>query len=400
MVPPMDERSFRVMSTLLATACFLSMAALRVCDTLISVLSVTFSSSLEDTSVTIYAYTIAYGVAQLVYGLISDRYGKARVVAWCCLVSAVGNLACALSQTLTALIMFRILTGASTAGIFALSMAWIGDNVDFRSRQVILARLVAAGVMGMLAGQWLSGLIADYLNWRYAFMALTLPFFVCGVLLRARAKYSESNDGLEQEGGYRRLLKVLWTPLVLWTLLFALVEGALGYGALAFVPNYLQHRFSLSLSTAGGIAASYAVGGYIYTKLVPIILKRMSAAGLARLGAVSLLVGYNGIALTGNPWVAGVFCALSGFGFYCLHNTLQTHASQMVAEYRGLALSAFACALFIGQSVGVSIAALIYSPSRDAVIYNISGIGLLLLGLLIGTLLRFRERIQGAPVAP
>jgi predicted MFS family arabinose efflux permease len=56
-------------------------------------------------------------------------------------------------------------------------------------------------------------------------------------------------------------------------------------------------------------------------------------------------------------WLAAPAIALVGLGFYMLHNTLQTNATQMAPEARGLAVSLFAFMLFCGQSAGVALAA-------------------------------------------
>ena len=50
-------------------------------------------------------------------------------------------------------------------------------------------------------------------------------------------------------------------------------------------------------------------------------------------------------------------CGLLGFGYYMLHNTLQTNATQMLPEARGTAVAGFSSALFLGQSAGVALAA-------------------------------------------
>ena len=52
-------------------------------------------------------------------------------------------------------------------------------------------------------------------------------------------------------------------------------------------------------------------------------------------------------------------CALMGLGFYMMHNTLQTHATQMAPERRGAAVSSFAACFFLGQSAGVGVAGLL-----------------------------------------
>ena len=52
-----------------------------------------------------------------------------------------------------------------------------------------------------------------------------------------------------------------------------------------------------------------------------------------------------------------------GFGFYMLHNTLQTVSTQMTPQARGTAVALFSCAFFLGQAVGVPVAA----PVADSI---------------------------------
>ena len=54
------------------------------------------------------------------------------------------------------------------------------------------------------------------------------------------------------------------------------------------------------------------------------------------------------------PWVVAA-CAVLGFGFYMLHNTLQVNATQMAPDRRGAAVASFAACFFLGQSAGVSL---------------------------------------------
>jgi predicted MFS family arabinose efflux permease len=56
------------------------------------------------------------------------------------------------------------------------------------------------------------------------------------------------------------------------------------------------------------------------------------------------------------PAFAPVGCLLAGFGFYMLHNTLQTNATQMSLERRGAGMALFATCFYFGQSVGVAVA--------------------------------------------
>jgi predicted MFS family arabinose efflux permease len=78
------------------------------------------------------------------------------------------------------------------------------------------------------------------------------------------------------------------------------------------------------------------------------LLALLGERGFALGAAVVLFVFY--VALPFVPlWQAvGPLCALGGFGFYMLHNTLQTKATEMYPRARGTAISAFALSLFCG----------------------------------------------------
>jgi predicted MFS family arabinose efflux permease len=58
-------------------------------------------------------------------------------------------------------------------------------------------------------------------------------------------------------------------------------------------------------------------------------------------------------------WLAPLAVAAIGLGFYALHNTLQTNATQMTPQARGTAVAIFSSAIYLGQTLGVALAALV-----------------------------------------
>ena len=368
--------------TLLGACCFTSIAALRVCDTLLPVLADDFSVTVGQAARVIFAFAIAYGFFQLCFGPLGDRFGKLRIISLCALASVIGNGMAFVSPTLDWLVAARIVSGASAAGIFPLAMAWIGDNVPYAKRQAALARLMSAGVMGMLAGQWFSGLIAQWVSWRLVFLVLALLFLVSGgMLLRAVRREALPAKAVDKSGS--RFRDILGRPASRWILALVTVEGALAFGPIAFIPSMLQRHHDVSLSMAGGIAAFYGVGGFLYTRMAARLLGRFGESGLARLGGLLLFTGLMSFAYVPLLACTPLACLLAGFGFYCLHNTLQTKATQMAPMARGAAMSLFACCLFLGQSLGVWGAAWVADHLSDRWIFGGAGIGLLLLALLV-----------------
>jgi len=98
----------------------------------------------------------------------------------------------------------------------------------------------------------------------------------------------------------------------------------------------------------------------------------------------------------GHAWpLAALATTAMGMGFYMLHNTLQTNATQMAPERRGTAVSQFAASLFIGQSVGVALAGIVAQTFDTDVVLLGGAAGVLAIALAFA----YRRRHRRAPVA-
>lgn len=367
---------------LMGGCAFASMASMRVCDAMLPALGAEFGGSSAQLTQTISVFALAYGLLQLFYGPLGDRYGKLRLIAYATLGCTLGSVAAALAPDLEWLVASRALTGMAAAGVVPLTMAWIGDHVPYATRQQVLARLLGVTVFGMVCGQWAGGLVSEWLGWRLAFVFLAVVFLTTGVLLLRVVGRQEAPDQaagpLGVVGQVREVLSQPWARLML---LVAGLEGALGFGALAFIPWYLHTRFGLSLSQAGALVALYGGGGLVYSRCAPRLLASLGEAGLARLGALCLAFAYLTLSLAASWGWALPACLIAGFGFYALHNTLQVHATQMAPAARGTAVSLFVCALFLGQSWGIQGSAWLAERHGPGTVFLAAALGLLLLGM-------------------
>jgi len=360
------------------------MFSMRFCDALLPALAVEFDASVGDTAAVLSGFALAYGLSQFFYGPAGDRHGKLRVVASATLACAGAHMAAVMAPSLGILVLARMLCGATAAGIIPLSMAWIGDHVPYAARQVYLARLLGATVTGMIAGQWLGGVVAVTVGWRAGFAAMTLMFLLAGLGLRQQATTSRPTPA-KPPVRWSVVLRERWARTVL---LLTLTEGALVYGALGFVPQRLHSDAGLSLPTAGASLAMFGLGGLAYTRCARQLLPRLGETGLAQLGGACLAAGYGLLAWLPVWTVALPACALAGFGFYALHNTLQVHATQMVPTARGTAVALFSCSLFVGQSAGVSTAAWAVDRGAAVAVFAVAAVALLGLGFAVGQVLR------------
>lgn len=379
------DMSDRAGLTVLSLAAFASMAAMRACDPLLPAFADSFSASTGAVSRTISLFAVSYGLLQLVYGPLGDRFGKFRVIGFAVLGCMLGNLLAAMSGSLDALLVARMLSGATAAGIIPLSLAWVGDAVAYERRQEVLARLMVATLMGTAFGQWMSGLIADTLGWRWVFALMALMFLGVGLRLvlmqRQRSATTEPLRAVVTASFARNMMQVLSLPWARTVLLVTAIEGAFAFSTLAFVAAYVHERFLLSLNAAAAIAALFALGGLAYAARARWMVERLGETGLVLGGAGLLCFAFVLLAATGLWMLAIPASVLAGLGFSMLHGTLQTHATQMAPATRGTAVSLFGASLFLGQSLGVLCAALVvdnlgFRPVFFASAVMIGGLGL------------------------
>ncbi|WP_241076151.1 MFS transporter, partial [Achromobacter insuavis] len=283
---------------LLALAAFVSASAFRICDPMLPQLAAEFGASTGQAARAVTAFAVAYGVLQMFFGPVGDRYGKYRVVSVATFACALGSAGAFAAETLDALVLCRALSGAAGAGIVPLSMAWIGDTVPYERRQATLARFLTGTILGMAAGQLAGGLFADTLGWRWAFAALVGGYLVVGALLHREVRRQRAlglgvvDPNAPRQGFVAQARLVLGTPWARVVLATVFIEGLLVFGALAFAPSYLHERFDISLTAAGALVAVYAVGGLLYTVVAGRILKRLGERGLAVAGGLVLGVAF------------------------------------------------------------------------------------------------------------
>lgn len=170
------------------------------------------------------------------------------------------------------------------------------------------------------------------------------------------------------------------------------VEAIATFGVMTFIPAYLHQRFGLSLFHAGLVVASMGLGGLGYTLFARRWVKALGQRRLARTGGLLLGLAFLVLGLA-THWLWGVLaCGLMGLGFYQLHNTLQTLATQMAPQARGTALSLFAFCFFLGQAVGAGVGAAVVDRVGADWLFLASAALLPLLGLALARDIKGRRR--------
>jgi len=408
-------------------AAFMVQADARVIDPLLHVIAREFHTSPPAAAVVISAYALPYGLFQLLYGPIGDRIGKIRVMAACLAIFSFGTFACAFVPNIPMFATLRFLTGVAAAAVIPMSVGYIGDKFPYQDRQIALARFMSALMIGQIVGSTLGGIFGQYLGWRYIFVAFGLVALAVSALLaregrrfpepRAAAKALGSailtvplggslifvgllgvlpiafSVALEGAGGcllvyalatqYGGMLARPTAPLVLGTVM---LEGAFVFGGLSYLASSLTDRFGINYAYAGLMVAGFGCGGLVYSFSVKKLVAGAGELGVLLLGGTLLGVAFVFIGLMPSwPWFIPAVVVL-GMGYYTMHGTLQTRATELAPNARGAAISLFAFFFFLGQATGPQLLGSILKSYGYAAAFIVAGLGLLTTAIVSRTL--------------
>jgi MFS transporter, YNFM family, putative membrane transport protein len=372
---------------LLAVAGFASQAMVRAADSLLPQLASDFGVTVGAASIVVSTYAVMHGSMQLVTGPVGDRLGKYRMIAIATALCAVLVFCCGLTSSLAWLTVARLATGMSAAWIIPLGMAYIGDVVPYDRRQQVLGRYLSGQIIGQLFGQAAGGIIGDALGWRAVFFVLAGMFALAALGLFHEMRVNpltrplpntETKPASSVLADYRRILETPWARIML---LAVFCEGAFMFGAFAYVGADLHQRFGLNFTLVGVVIAAFGIGGLIYAGFVRQLFGRFGEIGLAAYGGTTLGIAYLMLAFAPAWWAAPLAVAMIGLGFYMLHNTLQTNATQMAPEARATGVCTFSAALYLGQPAGVAMVAPVIDRFGAPPVFFLAGILLPALGL-------------------
>ena len=318
-------------------------------------IAASLGASLSEVAATASLYYLLYGAMQPVWGMLSDRIGRVRVMRLTLYGATVAGVVSALAPNLGVLVAARALAGGLFAAVIPAALVYVGDTVGMDSRQKALADLMAASAVGTALATALGGLAAYLDAWRFAFAA---PALAGGVLALLLARLPEPEDFApeEREGPLVQVGRVLGRPWALAVVVIAAVEGAVILGCLTFLAPSLEID-GFSPAVAGLAVGLYGLAVLGWTRAVKRVSDRLGAAALILIGGGMLTLGYASGAL-GPPLVGvGIAAVLVGGGFAFMHSTLQTWATEVVPEARATVISLFAAALFVGSGVATTVAA-------------------------------------------
>lgn len=386
---------------LLSLSAFASQGMVRVTDSLLPQIATDLAVTVGAASIVVTVYSLAHGIVQLFGGEIGDRFGKYYACAGLSLIATIVVVLCGFARSLPELMVYRLLCGLAAGCIIPIAMGYVGDVVPYEFRQQVLGRFLTGQISGLLFGQVAGGVLGDWFGWRKVFFILGGIFAAAALALVAELvlnpRTRASSPPMKRQGGlaaaYASVLRLRWARFLIVCVFF---EAALLYAVLAFIGADLHLRFGIGFTMVGVIVGFFAIGGLIYTLFVTILVNRLGQIGLVLVGGALVSIGFFTQVFQPVWWLSFGAMVLIGLGFYMVHNTLQTNATQMAPQARGTALAIFSSVLYFGITIGVAVSGLIVDHYSAVPVFLASAIGFPILAAVFAYGLVRRRRAQAS----
>ncbi len=299
-------------------------------------------------SISIVVLMIA--IVSIPYGSLSDAVGRKPVMVTTLFLLGIPTLLCAVAPSFPVLVVFRGLQGALIPGVTAIAVAYLGDAYPVEELGPKVGGWIAASVAGGLIGRVVSGLLADWTNWR-------APFLLFGVLTLAAAaglarelpraparprRLALAGREITQHFSNRRLIGAF------------VIGGAVFFcfiGIFTYLPYYLTAApFHLSTAFVSSIYLVYVAG--IFTSIASGRLSHRF--GGRRVMAVGLVIA--GLAVAGTliasiPAIIGSLVVLC-VGMFTVQSTAPAFVNSNAQRGKGAAGALYVSFYYVGATFG------------------------------------------------
>lgn len=247
---------------------------------LLPLLTKLFHASKTGAGMTVSAATLGVALSAPIFGALTERLARKRVIVWSLIGVSVPTLLAATSTSLGQLIFWRFLEGVTLPGIFAVVVTYIGEEWAADRIALIMGFYVSGTALGGFTGRIISGVLAERFNWRVSFVVLGALSLAGAAAVaawlphgRRRANHAAGAGAkiafMQQVRELMRNRRLVATFAVGCSVLFSLV------GVFTWITFYLAAPpFRLSITALSSLFLVYLVGlvvtpvaGYLITRV-------------------------------------------------------------------------------------------------------------------------------------
>ncbi|MHC9419302.1 MFS transporter [Sphingomonas citri] len=344
--------AYRRLTLAMLFAGFATFSTLYAVQPLLPLLAAHFRLSAEAASLAVSLATGPLALGILVAGAVSDRVGRRPLMVAAMITAALLTVAAAVVPGWYGLLALRLLAGLALAGVPAVAMAYVAEEVDSASIGAAMGLYIAGSALGGMGGRLVASLVAAAADWRWALASVGLIGLALAEAFRRLAppsrRFAPSDAGwLALPRGAAALFRDPGLRLLY-------VESFLLMGAFVTIYNYagfhlLAPPYGLGQATIGAVFLLYVLGS-VSSRLFGGLAGRL---GRRRVFWVPVVLLIAGVALTATRplWLVILGIAVLTIGFFGAHSIASAWVGRRGGAARGQAAAWYLCFYYLGSSV-------------------------------------------------
>mgnify|MGYP001034893353 CR=1 FL=1 len=341
---------------ILAATTFIIFFQLYMVAPLIPLLSTYYGVTEQKVGLIVPAYVIPYGISTLFYGLLADKFGPKRIILTSLFIFILLTALTATSQSVTQLIIWRLLTGIGASGVVPIALAWIGQAFSFEERGRPLGWLFGAMAGAGAFGSAFGVILEPFIGWKMLFVGVAaVALIVWSILYQAYQKAavpSVTQGQLTLSKVFQGYKQLLSSKRGKTAYIFILFNAIFHAGVLTWLGLYFTRIYDLNEFQIGLVLLGYGVPGFL---LGPYIGRMADKKGRSKLLPLGLGLSALSSLILATP-IPLIFAALTitllSLGYDLTQPLLAGIITQVGKERPGQAMSLNVFMLFVGFGLG------------------------------------------------
>lgn len=346
-------KAFNKANWALFLAGFITFANLYITQPLLPTFAAEFHVSPAVASLSLSVTTFALSISMIIVGSLSEAWGRKSLMTISIFAASILTLALAFSPNFEMILVLRVLQGVVFAGLPAIAMAYLGEEIDPSSLGVAMGLYISGNSVGGLSGRVIIGTLTDLYNWQVGMIVLgiiSLLISLIFVWMLPNSKHFTARS-LQIKALTTSLLQHLKDPsmLCLFGISFVLM------GSFVTLYNYIGFKlmaspYNLSATIVGWIFIIYLVGTFSSAWFGGLA----DRYGRQKMLLLSIAIMLIGAILTLHSLLSLKIIGITifTFGFFAAHSIASGWVSKRATHDKAQASSLYLFFYYFGSSVG------------------------------------------------
>jgi len=341
---------------------FVTFVTLYDVQPLLPVFSREFGVSAALGSLPLSMATCTMAASMLLAGTLSETWGRKQIMTAAMFMTSAIAILTALGESYTSLLILRLLQGVALAGLPAVVMAYLSEEMDASALGSVMGLYIAGNAVGGMTGRIFTAVVTDYYSWRTALGVIGMICLLTSIYF-AKTLPSSSNfqtRPFQADYLYTSLIQNLKNRglLYLYAIVFLLMGGFVTlFNYITF--RLLAHPYDLSQTLISWIFLVYILGSFS-SAIVGRLAQRHERGLILFYSLLTMAMGAL-ITLFSNLIVIILGIAVFTIGFFASHTTASSWVSAKVKTARAQASSLYLFFYYLGCSITGTVGGIFWS---------------------------------------